>query len=148
MLRIRNTTRTSVENADAGAGRWEITCRISPRAVQGIGAGIHKKSFAGRHGYRGKSVYKAIDNVRKVIRPVLKGLSVFELEKIDQRMIDLDGTSNKSRLGAKAIQLTQQAGWLPVMSARSGETEDAFISHLAVVAGQYSPCRSQVDGIL
>jgi enolase len=37
-----------------------------------------------------------------------------------------------------AIRLTQKAGWLPVVSARSGETEDAFISHLAVAtnAGQ------------
>ena len=37
-----------------------------------------------------------------------------------------------------AIRLTQQAGWLPVISGRSGETEDAFISHLAVAtnAGQ------------
>jgi len=34
--------------------------------------------------------------------------------------------------------MTQAAGWLPVVSARSGETEDAFISHLAVAtnAGQ------------
>jgi enolase len=38
----------------------------------------------------------------------------------------------------EAIRLTQQAGWLPVVSARSGETEDAFIAHLAVAsnAGQ------------
>jgi enolase len=38
----------------------------------------------------------------------------------------------------EAIRLTQKAGWLPVVSARSGETEDAFISHLAVAtnAGQ------------
>ncbi|HHT5723270.1 TPA: phosphopyruvate hydratase, partial [Klebsiella pneumoniae] len=37
-----------------------------------------------------------------------------------------------------AIAMTQQAGWTPVVSARSGETEDAFISHLAVAtsAGQ------------
>jgi enolase len=37
-----------------------------------------------------------------------------------------------------AIRFTQQAGWLPIISARSGETEDAFISHLAVAtnAGQ------------
>lgn len=32
----------------------------------------------------------------------------------------------------RAIEMTQDAGWLPVVSARSGETEDAFISHLAV----------------
>lgn len=47
-----------------------------------------------------------------------------------------------------AIQLTQSAGWAPVVSARSGETEDAFISHLAVAtnAGQLkvgSFCRSE-----
>jgi enolase len=38
----------------------------------------------------------------------------------------------------QAIHLTQEAGWLPIVSARSGETEDAFISHLAVAtdAGQ------------
>ncbi len=37
-----------------------------------------------------------------------------------------------------AIRLTQKASWLPVVSGRSGETEDAFISHLAVAtdAGQ------------
>ncbi|MFZ5831932.1 MAG: phosphopyruvate hydratase [Planctomycetota bacterium] len=37
-----------------------------------------------------------------------------------------------------AVELTQRAGWLPVISARSGETEDAFIAHLAVAtnAGQ------------
>ena len=37
-----------------------------------------------------------------------------------------------------AIRATQKAGWLPVISARSGETEDPFISHLAVAtdAGQ------------
>jgi enolase len=37
-----------------------------------------------------------------------------------------------------AIELTQQAGWNPVVSARSGETEDGFIAHLAVAtnAGQ------------
>ena len=47
-----------------------------------------------------------------------------------------------------AIRLTRQAGWAPVISARSGETEDAFISHLAVAtnAGQLkvgSFCRSE-----
>jgi enolase len=47
-----------------------------------------------------------------------------------------------------AIKLTQEAGWLPVVSARSGETEDAFISHLAVAtnAGQLkvgSFCRGE-----
>lgn len=38
-----------------------------------------------------------------------------------------------------AIRLTQKAGWLPVVSARSGETEDAFISHLAVASNAGQP---------
>jgi hypothetical protein len=47
-----------------------------------------------------------------------------------------------------AIRLTQSAGWAPVVSARSGETEDTFIAHLAVAtnAGQLkvgSFCRSE-----
>lgn len=53
--------------------------------------------------FRGKSVYKAIANVKNEIAPLLKGVSVFEMELIDQKMIDLDGTPNKSRLGANAI---------------------------------------------
>tara|TARA_R110001583_G_scaffold21479_4_gene81646 strand:- start:1663 stop:2961 length:1299 start_codon:yes stop_codon:yes gene_type:complete len=53
--------------------------------------------------FRGKSVYKAIGNVKNEIAPLLKGISVFEMEVIDQKMIELDGTPNKSRLGANAI---------------------------------------------
>lgn len=53
--------------------------------------------------FRGKSVYKAISNVKNEIAPLLVGESVFEQETIDQKMIDLDGTKNKSRLGANAI---------------------------------------------
>ncbi len=53
--------------------------------------------------YRGKSVFKAIQNVRNEIAPMLRGQSAFDQEQIDRLMIDLDGTENKSRLGANAI---------------------------------------------
>jgi len=52
--------------------------------------------------YLGKGVLKAVENV-KIIARKLKGLSVLEQEKIDRLMIELDGTENKSRLGANAI---------------------------------------------
>jgi len=52
--------------------------------------------------FNGKSVDKAITNVNK-IKLVLKGISVVEQEKIDKLMIKLDGTKNKSKLGANAI---------------------------------------------
>lgn len=53
--------------------------------------------------YMGKGVLKAVENVNGKIADTLLGVSVFEQEAIDQIMIDLDGTPNKSQLGANAI---------------------------------------------
>ena len=53
--------------------------------------------------YMGKGVLKAVDNVNKIIADELIGSSVFDQNLIDQIMIDLDGTPNKSKLGANAI---------------------------------------------
>ncbi|MCZ6594949.1 MAG: phosphopyruvate hydratase [Bacteroidetes bacterium] len=53
--------------------------------------------------YMGKGVLKAVENVNGKIAGTLLGVSVFEQEAIDQIMIDLDGTPNKSQLGANAI---------------------------------------------
>ncbi len=53
--------------------------------------------------YIGKGVLKAVENVNALIAQELLGVSVFEQNLIDQIMIDLDGTSNKSKLGANAI---------------------------------------------
>ena len=56
----------------------------------------------GNH-YMGKAVLKAVGHVNNEISDALIGWSVFEQEAIDQLMIDLDGTKNKSKLGANAI---------------------------------------------
>jgi len=53
--------------------------------------------------YMGKGVLKAVENVNSIIAQELLGISVFEQNMIDQLMIDLDGTPNKSKLGANAI---------------------------------------------
>jgi len=53
--------------------------------------------------YMGKGVLKAVENVNAVIAQELVGISVLEQNMIDQLMIDLDGTPNKSKLGANAI---------------------------------------------
>ncbi|MBT8272503.1 MAG: phosphopyruvate hydratase, partial [Bacteroidia bacterium] len=57
----------------------------------------------GGKSYMGKGVSKAIENVNTVLAQELVGASVFEQNLIDQTMIDLDGTANKSVLGANAI---------------------------------------------
>ncbi len=57
----------------------------------------------GGKNYMGKGVLNAVKNVNEQIAPELLGVSVFEQNMIDQLMIDLDGTANKSNLGANAI---------------------------------------------
>ena len=57
----------------------------------------------GEKKYLGKGVINAVENVNKIISPKLKGYSTFDQEKIDNLLIEIDGTSNKSNLGANAI---------------------------------------------
>lgn len=53
--------------------------------------------------FMGKGVTKAVDNVNDIIAEKIRGLDVFEQNYIDQVLIELDGTDNKSKLGANAI---------------------------------------------
>jgi enolase len=53
--------------------------------------------------FRGKSVFRAIENVRREIAPAVMGMEVLDQRAIDERLIALDGTADKSRLGANAI---------------------------------------------
>ena len=53
--------------------------------------------------YLGKGVLKAVENVNKVIAPALKGDCVFDQRALDYKMLALDGTPTKSKLGANAI---------------------------------------------
>ena len=55
------------------------------------------------HRYFGKGVLKAVSNVNDIIAPQLIGMNILEQVTIDRLMIDLDGTPNKSQLGANAI---------------------------------------------
>ena len=57
----------------------------------------------GGEAYMGKGVAQAVKNVNEILAESLIGVSVFDQNKIDQTMIELDGTPNKSKLGANAI---------------------------------------------
>lgn len=59
--------------------------------------------------YAGKSVLKAVQNVNKIIQAELIGLDVTDQRAIDKMMIELDGTDNKSKLGANAILAVSMA---------------------------------------
>mgnify|MGYP002701624050 FL=1 len=53
--------------------------------------------------YNGLGVLKAVNNVNTILKDSIVGMDIFEQQKIDHKMIDVDGTPNKSNLGANAI---------------------------------------------
>ncbi|MGE6763448.1 phosphopyruvate hydratase [Corallococcus interemptor] len=59
--------------------------------------------------YLGKGVQKAVDHVRDTIGPALIGMDAVDQVAVDKRMIELDGTSTKSKLGANAILAVSMA---------------------------------------
>ena len=52
--------------------------------------------------YLGKGVLKAVENINKIIAKELEGMNVFEQAEIDKKLIEIDGTENKGKLGANA----------------------------------------------
>jgi enolase len=68
--------------------------------------------------YLGKGVSKAVSNVNKEIASKVKGMDASEQEKLDKALIGLDGTENKSRLGANAILGTSLAVCKAAASAK------------------------------
>ncbi|MEG0074066.1 MAG: phosphopyruvate hydratase [Clostridia bacterium] len=56
-----------------------------------------------KHRYKGNGTLKVVENINKIISYKLEGINVLKQAKIDKCLIDLDGTPNKSRLGANAI---------------------------------------------
>src|ERR1700744_2825762 len=59
--------------------------------------------------YMGKGVLKAVANVNDIIAPEIVGMDASDQVGIDARMIELDGTENKARLGANAILAVSMA---------------------------------------
>jgi enolase len=131
-FRLEKREFTSDEFADLIIG-W---CRKYPIiSVEDPMADTDWGGWAKVHAAIGKTVQLIGDdlfttNAERIQRGVKAGVANAVLIKLNQI-----GTVTET---IDAIRLTQGAGWLPVVSARSGETEDAFISHLAVAtnAGQ------------
>lgn len=84
----------------------ESGCKAEASVPSGASTGQHEAlelRDADMTRYFGKGVLKAVCNVNEIIAPELIGRCVFEQRTIDKIMCELDGTSNKSRLGANAI---------------------------------------------
>jgi len=92
------TVEVEVATADGNIGRAAVP--------SGASTGAHEACElrdGDKNRYLGKGVYKAVDNVREKIAPEILGLQVTEQVYIDKVLRDIDGSENKSNLGANAI---------------------------------------------
>lgn len=79
-----------------------------------------------RQRFLGKGVLKAVANIKRRIAPALRGLDALQQQRLDQRMIELDASPNKSRLGANAILAVSLAAAQAAARAR-GESLYRFL---------------------
>jgi enolase len=92
------TVEADVTLSDGSFGRAAVPSGTSTGSHEAVELRDGDKSR-----YGGKAVTKAVENVNTVIAQALKGEDPFDQEKIDELLIELDGTSNKKNLGANAI---------------------------------------------
>jgi enolase len=91
------TIRVAVCIADTFWGRADVPCGSSTGSYEA------QEIRDGNSRYRGKGVRKAIQNIQEIIFPKLIGIDATRQEEIDRLMLALDGTENKSKLGANSI---------------------------------------------
>lgn len=82
--------------------------------------------------YQGKSVYKAVEHINTAIAQLVLGKDVTEQQAIDEAMIQLDGTENKSRLGANAILAVS----LAIAKAAALSQQMPLYAYFAKIANQ------------
>ncbi|MFT8529403.1 MAG: hypothetical protein ABF687_07130, partial [Lentilactobacillus diolivorans] len=91
------TVEADVILSDGTLGRAEVPSGASTGEKEAV------ELRDGGNRLQGKGVLKAVNNVDTEINQALHGIDPFNQGKVDQIMIDLDGTDNKGRLGANAI---------------------------------------------
>ena len=117
----------------------------------GASTGIHeacelRDGDKGR--YLGKGVTKAVENVNKILAEALKGMDVTKQEELDKKMCEIDGTPNKSNLGANAILGVSMA----VAKAAAEAKGVPLYRHIASLAGNEGkmvlpvPCFNVING--
>ncbi len=92
------TIEVEVKTAAGNMGRAAVPSGASTGAHE-----AYELRDGDKNRYLGKGVFKAVDHVREKIAPEVVGLNVYEQVYIDKVLRDIDGTENKSNLGANAI---------------------------------------------
>lgn len=87
--------------------------------------------------YLGKGVLKAVENINTIIKPALVGMDGIDQRALDGKMLELDGTDNKAKLGANAILAVSLAAAKAAATAKGVELYE-HIADINGTAGQYS----------
>ena len=90
----------------------------------------------GGNNYMGKGVLTAVKNVNKIIAPALVGMDASQQTEIDEKMLTLDGTPNKDKLGANAILAVSMALAHAVANAK----HIPLYKYIAEIYGNANPC--------
>jgi len=122
------TVEVEVGLDDGSFGRAAVPSGASTGKFEAVELRDKKKKRFG-----GKGVEQAVRNVNKVIAPALKGMEAEDQRLVDKTLIELDGTPNKSKLGANAI--------LGVSLAVARAAADAFYMPLYRYIGGTNACR-------
>jgi len=90
----------------------------------------------GGDAYMGKGVLTAVRNVNEIIRPALLGMDATAQNDIDEKMLEIDGTQNKDKLGANAILSVS----LAVAHAVASQKNIPLYKYIAEIYGNPNPC--------
>ncbi|MEE1029979.1 MAG: phosphopyruvate hydratase, partial [Alphaproteobacteria bacterium] len=90
----------------------------------------------GGNTYMGKAVFAAVKNVNEIIAPALIGMNATAQTEIDNKMLALDGTPNKEKLGANAILSVS----LAIAHAAANAKKLPLYKYIADVYGNPNPC--------
>jgi len=116
--------------ADVHTHKGSFRAAVPSGASTGIHEAVELRD-GDKSKYMGKGVGKAVDNVNNIIAPALIGLNPTEQKAIDDKMIELDGTENKGKLGANAILAVSMA----VAKAGAAEKGVPLYKYIAQLAG-------------
>lgn len=124
------TVEAEVFTDDGFMGRASVPSGASTGSREALELRDGDKSY-----FVGKSVRKAVQNINEYITPKLIGTSVFDQRKIDDIMLEVDGTENKDKLGANAMLAVSMASCRAGASAKGVEVYEYLHGELKIPMG-------------
>ncbi len=124
------TIECDIELTDGAFGRAAVPSGASTGTFEAL------ELRDGGNAYMGKGVLTAVKNVNEIIAPALVGMDASKQTELDEKMLALDGTPNKDKLGANAILAVSMALAHAVANAK----HIPLYEYIASVYGNNNPC--------